>query len=79
MEETGQRLARKLFKKVEIFTFQNPLRFNSVDALYSYWSSYNLYDQKLAMIFESAAISYFKKHTEFETIKKVIGIRAIKL
>jgi len=78
MEETGQRLARKLFAKVEIFTFQNPLRFNSANALYSYWSSYNLYDEKLDVDFKSAATKYFQTHSVFETNKRVIGVKAIK-
>lgn len=78
MEETGQQLACELFARVEVFTFQNPLRFDSADALYSYWSSYNLYDQKIDADFKAAAAKYFQTYSIFETIKRVIGIRAIK-
>jgi SAM-dependent methyltransferase len=78
MEETGQQLSRELFTKVEIFIFQNPLRFNSADALYSYWSSYNLYDDTLDVDFKSAATKYFQTHSVFETHKRVIGVKAIK-
>ncbi len=78
MEETGQQLSRELFTKVEIFLFKNPLRFNSADALYSYWSSYNLYDDTVDVDFKSAAAKYFQIHSVFETNKRVIGVKAIK-
>jgi len=78
MEKTGQQLARELFTRVEVFTFQNPLRFDSAEALYSYWSSYNLYDEKLAADFKAAADKHFTTHSIFETIKRVVGVRAIK-
>ncbi len=78
MQETGQRLAGELFSTVEVSTFQNPLRFDSPEALYSYWSSYNLYDQKLDAAFRSAAASHFQSHSVFETIKRVIGVKAAK-
>ena len=48
MEDIGQRVARQFFRKVEIVLFENPLRFDSAKSLYTYWSSYNLYDEKNA-------------------------------
>jgi ubiquinone/menaquinone biosynthesis C-methylase UbiE len=78
MEETGQQLAQEFFTKVEIFTFQNPLRFDSAEALYDYWSSYNLYDEKLAADFKVATDKHFETHSIFETVKRVIGVRAVK-
>lgn len=78
MEKTGQHLANKFFSKVEIFTFENPLYFDSADALYSYWSSYNLYDTKLDAAFKTAAHKHFHNNSFFKTTKCVTGIRAIK-
>lgn len=78
MEETGQQLTRELFASVKVFTFQNRLRFDSSDALYGYWSSYNLYDEKLDADFKTAAAKYFQTHSIFETIKRVVGVKATK-
>jgi ubiquinone/menaquinone biosynthesis C-methylase UbiE len=78
MEEIGQRLARDLFGEIELSSFENCLRFNSADALYSYWSSYNLYDPKLDAEFRVAAAKYFETHSLFETRKRVIGVKAVK-
>lgn len=78
MEEEGQSLARRIFCNVELSTFENPLSFNSPEALYEYWKSYNLYDPQLDKAFQDAAIEHFKKNQEFTTFKRVIGVLAIK-
>ena len=78
MEGTGQELARKIFGNAEIFYFENPLRFNSPDALYSYWSSYNLWDEALDEAFRSRAAEHFDKLDVFQTVKRVIGVRCRK-
>ena len=78
MEDTGPRLAHRYFARVEASTFQNTLRFNSADALYRYWSSYNLYDEQLDTGFRAAATRHFETRAVFETVKRVIGIRAVK-
>ena len=78
MEETGPRLARELFAAVEMFSFENPLRFDSADVLYAYWAAYNLYDACLEKEFKASAEQYFKTHQCFETIKRVVGVRASK-
>jgi ubiquinone/menaquinone biosynthesis C-methylase UbiE len=78
MEETGQKLARKLFENVEISAFENPLYFNSASALYEYWRSYNLYDPQLDSAFKTAASEYFQTHETFPTYKRVLGVLAIK-
>jgi ubiquinone/menaquinone biosynthesis C-methylase UbiE len=76
MEDTGPELARQLFRSVKLTHFENPLRFDSPDALYSYWSSYNLYDQSLDAEFRSAAERYFHTHSFFQASKRVVGIKA---
>lgn len=76
MEESGQQLAREFFEKVEVLAFQNPLRFDSAQALYDYWSSYNLYDVKLDAAFRSAAAKHFHAYSVFETVKRVVGAKA---
>lgn len=78
MEETGPYLARRRFRRVEIFRFENPLRFDSAEALYRYWSSYNLYEQKLDNAFRAAAAKHFQSHSVFETTKRAIGVRTLK-
>jgi cyclopropane fatty-acyl-phospholipid synthase-like methyltransferase len=78
MEGTGQELAREIFGNAETFCFENPLRFDSAEALYSYWSSYNLYDRTLDEVFRMRAADHFRKHDVFETVKRVVGIRSIK-
>jgi ubiquinone/menaquinone biosynthesis C-methylase UbiE len=78
MEETGQQLSREFFDQVKVFTFQNPLRFDSPDALYAYWSSYNLYNENLDRDFKIAVAKHFQSQPVFETVKRVIGIRAVK-
>ncbi len=67
MEEAGQKLARQLFDKVEVTTFENPLSFDSAASLYEYWRSYNLYDPQLDSAFKAAAGKYFHKHDVFTT------------
>jgi hypothetical protein len=78
MEEAGQRLAQEIFGFIDVFTFENRLVFDSAGALYSYWSSYNLYDQGLDSEFRSAAAKYFETHRVFETQKRVIGVKTVK-
>lgn len=77
MEETGPALARKYFSTVQMSTFENPLAFNSADALHAYWRSYNLYDKKLDTAFKAAAAEYFCREKTFTTYKRVIGVLAL--
>ena len=78
MEEEGQRLARELFAQVTVTTFENPLEFASAEALYDYWSSYNLYDEQLDAEFRAAAADHFRTKRGFRTVKRVVGVRAVK-
>ena len=47
MENTSHKFVKKFFNKFDILYFINPLQYVSVDSLHAYWSSYNLYDEKL--------------------------------
>jgi len=47
-------------------------KFSMID----YWKSYYLYDQNLEEEFIFKTKNYFKKHTEFISTKKIIGIIA---
>jgi len=78
MEEIGQRLVQEFSTSVERFAFENPLRFDSAEALYAYWTSYNLFDRSLDDKFKAAVHRYFQSHSFFKTVKRAIGIRAIK-
>jgi ubiquinone/menaquinone biosynthesis C-methylase UbiE len=78
MEKTGQKLTYKYFNNVEIYAFQNPLKFDSEESLYNYWSSHNIYNKKIDNEFKVAAGKYFKDHSEFETVKRIVGVKARK-
>ena len=67
-----------MFKEYEKFEFENPLQFNSVESLFKYWSSYNLYDSRIEHSFKAESKKYFENNSTFETKKRVIGIKAIK-
>lgn len=79
MEETGYRLAMDMFDEVNLLSFENPLRFDSEQALFDYWSSYNLYDEGIEDIFRSASSEHFRRQGCFETVKRVLGVQARKL
>jgi len=78
MEETGQELTKEIFGSIDIFHFENTLKFDSQEALYNYWSSYNLYDRGIESDFISEAKKHFEQNTVFETTKRVLGIKAKK-
>lgn len=78
MEETGKELAKKYFGEVEVFNFENELKFNSPESLYSYWSSYNLYDKTVEEKFIDNAKNFFINNSVFSTTKRVVGIKAVK-
>jgi SAM-dependent methyltransferase len=78
MEETGIELSNRYFGGCEVFRFSNPLRFDTAQALYDYWSSYNLYDEKLDVAFRTQAARHFESHPFFESIKRVVGVKAVK-
>ena len=79
MEGVGREKTIEVFDKVDTVSFENILRFDSAQALYSYWSSYNLYDKSIDSQFVYAAQEHFKNNNVFETVKRAIGIRACKL
>jgi ubiquinone/menaquinone biosynthesis C-methylase UbiE len=78
MSDGGPSLAQELFSSIQVHRFENVLTFRSPESLYGYWSSYNLYDDKLDLEFKRAAIEYFQSHEVFETRKCVIGVQARK-
>jgi SAM-dependent methyltransferase len=77
MESEGIELAQRYFR-VEVSKFENPLRFTKPKDLYNYWSSYYLYDEAIESKFKSEIKQYFLKHPMFETVKRVIGVKAWK-
>ncbi|MCW1970942.1 MAG: class I SAM-dependent methyltransferase [Anaerolineae bacterium] len=78
IEDIGVPLTQSLFNSFEVFRFENPLRFDSADGLYKYWSSYNLYDESLDEKFKQGANAYFENNSVFTTVKRVIGVKAMK-
>lgn len=77
MEKMGQHFTHEIFGNLEFFNFENPLNFNSPEALYNYWSSYNLYEPELDSVFKKAADVHFQHNKSFKTVKRVIGVKAI--
>ena len=78
MEHTGVALARSTFDEVEELEFENPLRFDSAEAVLTYWRSYNLYDASLEAAFGAAITRHFEHEPVFETVKRVLAVRAQK-
>jgi SAM-dependent methyltransferase len=78
MEDDGPRYVRELFADVSVTAFENPLRFESATELYRYWSSYYLYDDRLDDAFRAAGAEFFANHDQFVTVKRVIGVTAVR-
>lgn len=78
MEDVGPNFIIEIFGNIETFYFNNQLKFNSAESLYSYWSSYNMYDEMYKEKFLIEAAKHFKTNKIFETVKRVVGIRATK-
>ena len=78
MEGVGMKKTIEIFKKVDVVTFENVLKFDSAQELYNYWSSYNLYEESIDENFNLAAQKYFETNKIFKTVKRVIGIKAYK-
>ena len=78
MSVTAPTLVRDRFSDVQLLTFENPLRFDSAEALYAYWTSYNLYDPDRDADFRLAADQHFSRHSYFSSTKRVIGVKATK-
>jgi SAM-dependent methyltransferase len=78
IEGVGLPCARDLFPNTEIVKFERPLRFDSPQALHACWSVSKLYNEGLERLFLRAATQHFTSHRVFETIHRVIGVKAIK-
>lgn len=78
MEETSIGLVKNIFNNYETTHFENIITFDSVDSLYTFWSSHNLYDELIDEEFRDAAKHYFSKNNQFITVKRVIGIKCYK-
>jgi SAM-dependent methyltransferase len=78
MEQTGFEKARELFGDVEQLEFENALRFDSPEALLTYWRSYNMYDPSIEQDFGAAVECHFASEPVFETVKRVAAVRARK-
>ncbi len=74
LEQEGPDIVRQLFAECASVTFENPIRFDSADVLFEYWSSYNLYEAELADAFRAQAEAHFKTNDQFTTVKRVLGV-----
>ena len=57
MEKESQSICRKLFSKVRITTFENPVIFSDLKNLMAYWRSHNLFNKEFEVEFEDASTS----------------------
>lgn len=78
LEEIGLPDMRECFSQVEIVKFEQPLLFDSPEALYNCWSTSKLYSKELDIPCRRAAVRHFESHGAFETVKRVVGIKATK-
>jgi SAM-dependent methyltransferase len=78
METDAPRWCEARFATVERFDFADEMRFDTAEALYGYWSSYNLYDPTLDDAFRAAADTHFATNDVFVSAKRVVGLRAVK-
>ncbi len=67
--------ARNYFKKIESFSFDNPIIFKNAKNLYDWWSSHNLFEPHLKEKFLIKANNYFTKNKFFCNTKKVRGFK----
>lgn len=78
IEGAGLQYVRDFFAQVEVARFEQPLRFETPDMLHACWRVSRLYDEALEQRFQQAAARHFAHHAVFETVQRVVGIRAIK-
>lgn len=78
IEGMGLQYARDFFSHVEVVRFEQPLCFETPDALHACWRISRLYDEELEPRFQQAALRHFATRPAFETIQRVVGVRAIK-
>jgi SAM-dependent methyltransferase len=78
VESTGLQCIQENFSDREIVFFEQILHFDSPEAIYACWSMSRLYDKALENAFQQTATRYFATHAFFETVQRIIGIRAIK-
>lgn len=76
MERTAPEILRDLFQTVSKFEFENPIDFDSVEALHKYWSSHNLYDTAFENAFLEEVGAHFQKAHVFSNVKRAIGWKA---
>lgn len=77
MEETGPAIAKEVFGEVRLSKFENALSFGSAEALWTYWSSHNMFDANVEDRFRTKAEEHFKTNKTFRAVKRVRGVLAI--
>lgn len=78
LEDIGLPVARDYFTQVEIVRFEQPLRFYTPKTLYTYWSTSKLYSEELDGFCQRTISRYFESHSVFETVRRIVGIKAMK-
>jgi ubiquinone/menaquinone biosynthesis C-methylase UbiE len=76
MEQELPEWARELFDDVTVSRFENRVTFDSAEAMHSFWTSHNLYDEELEADFMAAANRHFSQAGKFQYVKRAVGIKA---
>ena len=76
MEEWAPVICSSLFDSVEIFRFENWVRFTRADDLVDYWRSHNLYRPDALERFNKLAQRHFDQSPEFVNVKRGVGVFA---
>ena len=78
IEETGIQCARDFFTQIAIVKFEQTLRLDSPEMLYTCWNASSLYNEAFDRKFRMAALRHFESHPFFETTQRIIGIKTTK-
>jgi SAM-dependent methyltransferase len=76
MEDTALVICSSLFGSVEVFRFENHVRFTSVRDLVDYWTSHNLFRPDALDRFTALAKEHFERSDQFVNVKRGIGVLA---
>ena len=78
MEKIAPKLFEKVFSNVKILKFKNVISFPSAHAVWSYWSSHNMFDASVEDNFKKEVGIHFSENDSFITTKVAFGLLSIK-
>ena len=79
LENTAKKILEKLFPKIEIEYFNNPVEFPNKDVLFKYWEATPLYNKNIEGRMRELIEKEFAKKKTFISNKIIIGIKCQKI